>query len=284
MVQMLRKVLDNYLSVTAIGDTAADAGYAYVLAWKGSTLARQQRTRLARTDPKLTTLFQEMGSTTAELARLSAARPDGVKSQADWSRKLHELSEHQEQLEREAGKNDAFRLADEQSNPKPAELLKTLPVDAVLVDFLVYRHIRPDQNKKGPLLEEQRLTCFVLRSGAAIVRLDLGPIEPIEKAIDRWRVGVNDQPGKDHPGIELRRRLWLPLEKHLAGAKTVLVSPHGALGRLPLSALPGTKPGSYLLEEIALSVVPAPGCCRNCCVVTPPRNRALPLRSCWWAT
>src|SRR5579885_3679047 len=34
-------------------------------------------------------------------------------------------------------------------------------------------------------------------------------------------------------GKELRRRVWEPLEKHLAGATTVLVAPDGYLARLP---------------------------------------------------
>src|SRR5579885_1803602 len=37
-------------------------------------------------------------------------------------------------------------------------------------------------------------------------------------------------------GKELRRRVWERLEKHLAGATTVLVAPDGYLARLPLAA------------------------------------------------
>ena len=38
----------------------------------------------------------------------------------------------------------------------------------------------------------------------------------------------------------------------------MLVAPDRAPGRLPFAALPGSKPGTYLLEEVALSVVPVP--------------------------
>src|SRR5262249_13162817 len=45
------------------------------------------------------------------------------------------------------------------------------------------------------------------------------------------------------------------LRPHLAGAGTILVAPDGALARLPLAALPGQQPGSYLLEEVAVGYV-----------------------------
>jgi CHAT domain-containing protein len=38
----------------------------------------------------------------------------------------------------------------------------------------------------------------------------------------------------------------------------VLICPDGALGRVPFAALPGSKPGSYLIEEVALATVPVP--------------------------
>ena len=50
----------------------------------------------------------------------------------------------------------------------------------------------------------------------------------------------------------------MPLEKHLAGAKIVLISPDGPLCQLPFAALPGKDPDKYLIEEIALAVVPVP--------------------------
>src|SRR5262249_25159332 len=45
---------------------------------------------------------------------------------------------------------------------------------------------------------------------------------------------------------------------HLKGAATVLISPDEALAQFPFAALPGSKPGTFLLEEIPLAVVPVP--------------------------
>ena len=55
--------------------------------------------------------------------------------------------------------------------------------------------------------------------------------------------------------LELSRRVWEPLKPHLEGATTVLVAPDGALTLFPLAALPGHRPGTYLLEDLAIGYV-----------------------------
>ena len=103
-----------------------------------------------------------------------------------------------------------------------------------------------------------------------------GPFEPIEQAIADWRVALGADPAPAKPTAsqaaspapaprdrqelanQVRRLVWLPLEPHLEGVHTVLVSPDGALGRLPLAALPGQKPDTYLIEERAIALVPVP--------------------------
>jgi CHAT domain-containing protein len=94
-------------------------------------------------------------------------------------------------------------------------------------------------------------------------RLELGPLAPIHQTIDAWRPLLRrEKPAprdaNDDPAKELRRRIWEPLEPHLAGVTTVLVAPDGALGLVPLSALPGKKEGSYLIEEYTIALVPVP--------------------------
>ena len=116
----------------------------------------------------------------------------------------------------------------------------------------------------------------MVRRDHPIVRLDLGPFKPIEQAIADWRVALGADPAPAKPtasqaaspapaardrqelASQVRRLVWLPLEPHLEGVHTVLVSPDGALGRLPLAALPGQKPDMYLIEERSIALVPVP--------------------------
>jgi CHAT domain-containing protein len=88
----------------------------------------------------------------------------------------------------------------------------------------------------------------------------LGPVAPIAAAIESWRKSYG-LPGADHesdPAAQLRRLVWDKLQPHLGDAKTVLLSPDGATARFPWPALPGKEPGRYLIEEVAIAVVPIP--------------------------
>jgi CHAT domain-containing protein len=44
----------------------------------------------------------------------------------------------------------------------------------------------------------------------------------------------------------------------LQGAKTVLISPDGVTAQFPWLALPGEKPDTYLIDDIAIAIVPVP--------------------------
>jgi CHAT domain-containing protein len=81
---------------------------------------------------------------------------------------------------------------------------------------------------------------------------------PIERHIQAWRDAIDRGDDATEVAARLRQRLWEPLEKHLAGAKLVLLSPDEALGRLPFAALPGREEGKYLLEEVPLALLPVP--------------------------
>ena len=86
----------------------------------------------------------------------------------------------------------------------------------------------------------------------------LGATQPINQAIETWRVTFGMSAEGARAARLLRERLWAPLEGKLHGAKIVLISPDGALSRLPFGALPGKTPGSYLIEERTFAVVPVP--------------------------
>ena len=129
--------------------------------------------------------------------------------------------------------------------------------------MLEYTHFSPPPERKGKLKFERRLIAYVVRPDRPIARVELGPLAPIRAAIDAWRPilrrekpAPQDEPGG--PAARLRRLVWSPLEEHLAGVATVLVSPDGALGLVPLEALPGKAAGSYLIEDYTIALVPVP--------------------------
>jgi CHAT domain-containing protein/Tfp pilus assembly protein PilF len=251
--------LDAFLSLPENTKEQAAAAFGHVLAWKGALFARQQCLRLERADATLAPLVAELRLITGQAAKLAFAVPDPKNLQAH-RKQLADVMDKKEALERSlAQKSQAFRQDMELKQLTAAQFVQLLPADTALVDLLVYRHQRPDPEKKGKWLFEQRLTAFVLSPGSAVVRIELGPMAPIEAAIASWRSLTKTRgEGKDHPGDTLRKLLWEPLATHVTGAKTVLIAPDGALGTFPFAALPGSKAGSYLLEETALAVAPMP--------------------------
>jgi CHAT domain-containing protein len=103
--------------------------------------------------------------------------------------------------------------------------------------------------------------------------IDLGPTKVVEEAVQQWRKSLNADAGmtaklegakfdandtRQEAGRVLRALIWEPLEKHIADAKTVIVSPDGPVSRIPLAALPGKSADSFLLEELAVVVYPVP--------------------------
>ena len=236
----------------------AEDVYREALLAKGGIWRRQQKTRAVQGDPQLAPLFTELRSVSARRAQQTLATPD-PKTLDVWRQQIDQLAQRQEELERElSGRSAAYREA--QQLVTVDELRASLPAGHALVDFWEYSHlIPPADDKPAPTQFERRLVAFVVRPDQPSVTLvPLGAVKPLAQAIDIWRRSFGQSAEAAQAGKLLRERLWTPLETHLAGTKTVLVSPDGVLGRFPLIALPGDKPGSYLLEERALAIVPVP--------------------------
>jgi len=98
----------------------------------------------------------------------------------------------------------------------------------------------------------------VLSTDSQISRVDLGPAEPINLLAKRWRQEIiSDAAGERKTASELGKLIWSPLAaKFPAGVTTVFVGPDGALSGVPWCALPGEKPGTVLLENLAIATIP----------------------------
>jgi len=140
----------------------------------------------------------------------------------------------------------------------PADIRKALPAGAVLIDLLQYNHLSRPKNSGDKPTWEYRMVAFVVGRDRPIARVELGPTRPMSEAVDAWRKTLGRVDLARNAGAPLRRLLWEPLTPHLQGARAVLISPDGPLTRLPFAALPGQSPDRYLLEEVAVAVVPVP--------------------------
>jgi CHAT domain-containing protein len=255
MTRLFRGALDVYLYVSALAEASATETYALVVAWKGAVFARQAQARLMTRDREVASLFVEFEETSRLLATLCLSTPKPAQ-QESRRRQINELTEKREALERELSlRSDAYRAVRAAKRLAPTELQRTLPAGVALVDFLECFG-RAREGGKGRRLERY-LVAFVLPAEGEVTRVDLGRVSPVAEAIDGWRASLQGHAHMER-GRRLRKLVWEPVAKHLSGAKTVLVSPDGALTRLAFAALPGKQPGTHLIDEVSVATLPVP--------------------------
>ncbi len=109
----------------------------------------------------------------------------------------------------------------------------------------------------------RRYVAFLLLPGKEPKVLQLGDakqnydVKPIDAAIAAWRKHIDRQENSLAPA-KLRELVWDKIAKELPPeTEIVYLCPDGDLARLPFAALPGAKPGTILLEDHAVAVVPS---------------------------
>lgn len=221
--------------------------------WKGSVSGRQQLARqlLASGEPAERELLVKLQAASRQLATLANAPPDKEEQRSAWRSQLEELTAQRSALERELSQQSArYRQGVARLELTPEALLQRLPADILLVDF-----IQQSRDK------ETHYLAIVSRGSAPPRLLDLGPAEQINTLIEQARERDWLLPADgtvESPSTQLRQLVWEPLRPDLEGVQTVLLSPDGMLGMVPWGALPGDQPGTYLLEQYALGILPAP--------------------------
>jgi CHAT domain-containing protein/tetratricopeptide (TPR) repeat protein len=170
---------------------------------------------------------------------------------AGRDRRLQQLTEEKERLERALA---ATRPMGDESKPAaelgPDDLGSRLPPGTVFLDFVRQRAVDRDAEIK------HRYQVFLVAPGGVIRCIDLGPAQPIDAAVAAWRAQI-DALEEGSAGQSLRRLVWDRLAPHLPdGTRTIYLAPDGSLARVPFIALPGARPGTVLLEDYQLAVVP----------------------------
>jgi CHAT domain-containing protein/Tfp pilus assembly protein PilF len=270
----LQPTRDGYLSVTRLLPAQHAASYAAL--WDGKAavarlLARRRQALFLTADPAARDLSRQLLEARRQLARLLLA-PALTDEQAQRARKV---TERKEDLEKQLARTlPAFAALQASDRLRPEDLQKHLPADAVFVDLLRYRRLEPDAQDAGGA--GRRWTpcyvAYVLAPAQPVRRVELGEAAPVEAALRHWRRRLAAARGRDlvledtpaaasaedaAPAQALRRLVWAPLARHLpAGTHTLYLAPDGPLTGLPWAALPGNKPGTVLLEEYAVAVVP----------------------------
>lgn len=204
-------------------------------------------------------LFKEYASTKRQLARLAlaGAESDG-KRMNERHLRLQELSDTKERLERELA-TIAPEVAHQQSAARRphTDLGDQLSKSSAFIQLVRYAHEEPGSATGASASQVvPAYAAFVLAPNQRVTMVHLGSADPIDAAVTAWRQAiVDDLPSE--AASALRRLVWDPIEGKLPpGTDTVYQMPEGPLTALPWAALPGKKPGTVLLEDYALALVP----------------------------
>jgi CHAT domain-containing protein len=247
--------------------------YQRVLAVKGAWFMSQRLARAQRERPDLQPLYAELQTLAADLAR-DTLRPPPPGDRARWDR-IDQQTGRKLALQWELGQRVLEQQRQQQGRPQLAQLQAALSGEAALVDFVHVGSVFPDAElscccnvrtgtfSKGlrydsSVPDDNRLLAFVVRPAKEVVCVDLGPLQPLADAIDEWLRQARQGEVSPAAGGRLRDLLWQPLVPHLDGVRTVGVCPDGKLCLFPLAALPGSKPDTFLLEDLAVGIVPVP--------------------------
>lgn len=271
-----RLFLDSLLSnaiVQQSGDVEAIA--AELWQWKGAVTARQHAYRAVARDPRVSPIFGQLRSVTHRLSSALDAAPIPPPKEASggerelyeqqqqaWQQRVATLTREREELEGQIAANseDFRRLTDRLTTDRVQSLL---PKATAFIDFLQYTHRPRDRRLKGASGYDRKYLALIVREDAPVALVGLGSARSINAAISDFRKPLTAGSAQDAAALQaaerLQETLWRPLEEHLDGIETVIISPDTVLGTLPFAALPGRRAGRYLIEDYRLATIPFAG-------------------------
>jgi len=174
---------------------------------------------------------------------------------------LDEARTRKEEAERGLAERSASGKAEvAQENVGLTDIREMLPVHTALLAFVRYDRTTatPSGTKSAPRTTPSYIG-FVIRSDTSGVEaIPLGPASTLETEITAWRAQIEgvatakDVAGAERAattaGVRLRRRIWDPFAKAIAGVSHVFMVPDGAISLVSFAALPvGTS--RYLVED-----------------------------------
>jgi CHAT domain-containing protein/tetratricopeptide (TPR) repeat protein len=254
---------DAFLSVTR--RLPADPS-AYDPLWEARApltrlLERRHRDLLASRDDEARALGHQLIEARQRLAYLllHPGRDPG-----QHRKDVEQRTEAKEELERRLARQ--LKVAPRRTDRKqvtPRRLSELLPEAAAFVDLLRYTDVERDPKVPGKKGEKytERYAAFVLRRGAPPARVELKEAAAIDAAWADWRKAITadrpDEPAERRAAARLADLVWKPLRAALpAELRTAYLAPEGKLSQVPWGALPGEKPGTVLLDECAVCLVP----------------------------
>lgn len=253
----------RFISTSLRLPDSADAVFDEAITWKGMMLARQKEALTLSQNASTRDVFRKL----RRIKSLITKHIQEDQTASGWKERRDQLLDREELLEKEIS-----RLAAQARISRVAVYSGklSLPPGSCLVDFRKFTYTTPDKDRPGASSGVPHYLGLVLRDDGEVQMIDLGSAVAIEQAIQKWRapiekanqfgrqIDTSGQRAMDQAGADLRKLVWEPLSKYTAESNLIIVAPDGDIGRIPLLALPGKRPGTYLIEEEKIVYVPVP--------------------------
>jgi CHAT domain-containing protein/tetratricopeptide (TPR) repeat protein len=228
-------------------------------------MAERWRTISAEEGSEVSLLVHDLKKARNRLAYLAVKSPPEPEDFERHQRLLAHARVERDRLERElAEKSRGFRLRQENKDAGLNEAAAALPPRSGLVGYARFERSvfdRRDNRDTAKVRQVPSYAAFVLtREQREPSFVPLGDAERIEDLVNRMRGRVAEQSEAPEWGARqalaayrddaelLRRRIWDPIESHLAGLERLFVVPDGALHLVNFAALPvGDR--EYVIER-----------------------------------
>lgn len=195
-------------------------------------------------DPEDRTLLDQLA--TAQTVYSTAAHSRSRRAEpSEYQHQLQTLYEKVEKLEAEVSERSAqFRSLSQDATLE--EVQQVIPVNAALVEFVLYRPYTPEINSFG----ESRYVAYVIFREGVPRWVDLGEARPIDSLIALTRNALRDPKSTAVKSLarNLEDKIMRRVRALLGKKRDVLISPDGQLNLVPFSALIDEN-NHYLVEN-----------------------------------
>jgi CHAT domain-containing protein len=199
----------------------------------------------ARLAPGDQALLDDLAAARSKLARELLSSP---KAEGSASSSIAKLEDEVERLEAAvSAKSAEFRVVTTVVTLERVQA--ALPEDTTLVEIVAYRDELPGRSAAEP-----RYAAYLLRRSGPPEAVDLGPVAHIDAQVSAFRAALSDPARRDvvSLGRALDELVMRPVRTLLKGARSIAISPDGALNLLPFGALVD-EDGRFLVERASFT-------------------------------
>ncbi|HNH84130.1 MAG TPA: CHAT domain-containing protein, partial [Acidobacteriota bacterium] len=242
------------LQVAPQNPVARQTALTFLLRRKGRTLdalASAVETLRRQQKPETQKLLNDYTSLVGQLSVLTLRGPGQMKLQEHLAI-LRLLEEQKEKMEAEISQQS--REFQAQFTPITlTEVQKQIPVDAVLVEFVLY----PVYNAKTDTYTGPRYAVYTLDQTGKIMAADLGEASLIDQHLANFHKVISTPTANLETEIKpasqiLDQLIMKPVRALIGKARHLLISPDSNLSRLPFAALMDEK-GKFLVENYRIT-------------------------------